>query len=126
MSSITIFTAPQGALIPDSAPFTIVTGANLTEKLVAANAVAVPFFITTTREIQALTEFSDVFGVDMIVVDHIPGAKFDTMYDAFSVTLAHTTLDTVQALVEKAKAKRQEDRDESASPTFDSVGDPDA
>ena len=101
---LTIFTSTTGSIVPVDTPFTLVEGSNLTEKLCEAAQASVPFFTTTTREIQALTEYADVFGLDLIVVDHIPGAKFDSVYDQYAATLAHTTLDTAQALVEKAKA----------------------
>lgn len=114
--SMTVFTSPTGAIVPADSPFTIIQGNNLTEKLVAAAAASVPFFETTTREIQTLTEYADVFGIDLIVVDHIPGAKFDSVYDQYSATLAHTTLDTATALIEKAKANAPAATESDAEP----------
>lgn len=117
---LTIFTSTVGSVVPVDTPFTIVDGSNLTEKLCKAAEASVPFFTTTTREMQTLTEFADVFGLDLIVVDHIPGARFDSVYDQYAATLAHTTLDTAQALIEKAKAGKSA---EVELPADESIGD---
>lgn len=91
---------PDGSILPENHQLNVVANEPLLQKLMDAREVAVPAMPVTTRQLEALTQYPDVFGVELLVLLGLHGGQYSAVWDSAAFGLPRISpaiLDNISA-----------------------------
>lgn len=100
MAKYNIILIPVGAIVPEEIRIPIAPKGDVIERIAAGRDRPVILEVTT-RELQALVEYRDLFDVECVAVIGLHGAMYNTIWNTYVSTMKRTTVDNL--LSEQAK-----------------------
>lgn len=101
MSKYNLIVIPQGAIVPEEITIPIAPKGDIIERIAAGRDKPVILEVTT-RELQALVEYRDLFDVECTAVIGLHGAMYNTIWNTYVSTMKRTTVDNL--LTQQAEA----------------------
>lgn len=91
---------PKGAILPPEINIKQITAVNLLDRLHEGSGDAVSLIELSAREAELISTFSDVFGLDFMVLTGLPNAQYDTVWNMYTATFERISLDTLPAFIQ--------------------------
>lgn len=95
-AAFSIVVVPQGAQVPEELQLDVVPAGNIIDRIAAGRDKQV-ILEATTRELQALVEYRDLFDVDITAVVGLHGAMYNTIWNTYVSTMKRVTIDMLLA-----------------------------
>lgn len=96
MATFNIIVIPQGAQVPDELNIKLVPAGNIIDRIAAGRESAI-IMEASTRELQALVEYRDLFDVEITAVVGLHGAMYNTIWNTYVSTMKRMTIDMLLA-----------------------------
>jgi len=96
MATFNVIVIPQGAQVPDELNIKLVPAGNIIDR-VAAGRDSTIIMEASTRELQALVEYRDLFDVEITAVVGLHGAMYNTIWNTYVSTMKRMTIDMLLA-----------------------------
>lgn len=94
MAKYNLIVIPAGAIVPEEVTIPIAPKGDFIERIAAGRDKAVILEVTT-RELQALVEYRDLFDVECTAVIGLHGAMYNTIWNTYVSTMKRTTIDNL-------------------------------
>lgn len=101
MAKYNLILIPVGAIVPEEITVPIAPKGDIIERISAGRDKPVILEVTT-RELQALVEYRDLFDVECTAVIGLHGAMYNTIWNTYVSTMKRTTVDNI--IVHQAEA----------------------
>lgn len=105
MAAFNIIVIPQGAQVPDELNIKLVPAGNIIDRIAAGRESAI-IMEASTRELQALVEYRDLFDVEITAVVGLHGAMYNTIWNTYVSTMKRMTIDMLLAEQQAANDAR--------------------
>lgn len=96
MAKYKLILIPTGAIVPEEIRIPIAPKGDVIERIAAGREHPVILEVTT-RELQALVEYRDLFDVECTAVIGLHGAMYNTIWNTYVSTMKRTTVDNLLA-----------------------------
>jgi hypothetical protein len=90
---------PKGAILPPEMPVKHIKASNFLERLSLGSVEPVSLIELSAREAEMIAQFSDVLGIDFMVLTGLPNAQYDTVWNMYTATLERISLETLPAFL---------------------------
>lgn len=104
-----VFIAPVGADFPKGLKAAIIGPAPLMDKMVQAADQEIAVMTLTQRELTALRQYSDLFGLKLVVIRDVPGAEYSSVWVSDAAHLDTINVDQLAATIDRTLSKEDED-----------------
>lgn len=94
MAKYNLILIPVGAIVPEEIRIPIAPKGDVIERIAAGRERPVILEVTT-RELQALVEYRDLFDVECVAVIGLHGAMYNTIWNTYVSTMKRTTVDNL-------------------------------
>lgn len=96
MAKYNLILIPNGAIVPEEIRIPIAPKGDVIERIMAGRDRPVILEVTT-RELQALVEYRDLFDAECTAVIGLHGAMYNTIWNTYVSTMKRTTVDNLLA-----------------------------
>lgn len=94
MSKYSLILIPTGAIMPEEIRIPVAPKGDVIERIAAGREHPVILEVTT-RELQALVEYRDLFDIECTAVIGLHGAMYNTIWNTYVSTMKRTTVDNL-------------------------------
>lgn len=94
MAKYNLILIPVGAIVPEEIRIPVAPKGDVIERIAAGREHPVILEVTT-RELQALVEYRDLFDVECTAVIGLHGAMYNTIWNTYVSTMKRTTIDNL-------------------------------
>jgi len=91
---------PKGAILPPDIQVRHIKAQNFLERLSLGASDPVSLIEINAREAEMISTFSDIFGIDFMVLTGLPNAQYDTVWNMYTQTFERISLDTLPAFLQ--------------------------
>lgn len=94
MPKYNLILIPAGAVVPEEIRIPVAPKGDIIERIMAGRDKPVILEVST-RELQALVEYRDLFDVECVAVIGLHGAMYNTIWNTYVSTMKRTTVDNL-------------------------------